>query len=463
MQIGFDTSIISKRHSIYFTGVRVSPRCQRRVSEGLSVPSLQQLYRRSDAELLDVLPVMKLHPLVYFCGDDDLIFINLTVKRVWLTHAAPLSLRDDNLPIIDLSPCDSLADNMPHNSDAEIQPLSTWQPHLTQPYQQFAAGGGPVTAQDARQQHPNLGRMVAAKRCLLEGARLSKAFKDVYDKAKLTLSNLTLSTVVGFGGRVSATVTGVLRENTVSSLIAATQLSRVQLREVALELNMGFFGTGVSIAGASTLHVVNSTLSRNVAVTFGGAIAAWPGSNVEIINSKVTNNLAAGGGGLCMVMPNKTEVVNTSFVGNCAIGGVLPPNIVVAHFGLLGEAGAGGAMWYVGNITTSFTTTLAFNFAAAGGGINSAAGYLTLNGCLLEGNWASKYGGALAIWKGRARVGHGNTFNGNTAQVHATLMLCVSLLALYFWIHICWELASTSCLSLRHLNRQRMYVCPTMS
>lgn len=118
-----------------------------------------------------------------------------------------------------------------------------------------------------------------------------------YTRDKLK-GSVTLAAAVGFGGGVLASMTGVLQGNAISTFIVATESSTIQLRDADISWNMGLTGTGVLMVGASTLHVVNSTLSGNIAFACGGAIAAWPGTNVKVVNSRFTNNVAAGGGGL---------------------------------------------------------------------------------------------------------------------------------------------------------------------
>eukprot|EP00883_Tetradesmus_obliquus_P012197 jgi/Sobl393_1/5030/SZX75878.1 len=230
------------------------------------------------------------------------------------------------------------------------------------------------------------------------------------------VDSLAWAAVVGFGGDVAASVTGVLQGNAASSLIVATELSTVQLKNTKLMLNMGFTGTGVLMVDASTLHVNNSTLSNNLAVTFGGAVAAASGTFVEIVNSRFDYNIAAGGGAL-FASGHVTQAINTTFSANCAVGGVDDEWALDQQQGLLAYEGRGGAVWAVGgNHTTMANTTFLHNVAAAGSAINSMAGNLTLKGCLLKDNWASTYGGGLTVWKGLAGI-TGTVFVSNTAEV----------------------------------------------
>lgn len=235
------------------------------------------------------------------------------------------------------------------------------------------------------------------------------------------LDNLTLAAAVGFGGRVSATITGVLHRNIASSLIVATDSSKIQLTDAWFSQNMGFIGTGVLIVGASTLHVINST-AGNLAVTFGGAIVAGSGTVLKIVDSAVQRTLLAvlratlqpEGEGCFLSGSCRTEVKDTSFSMNCATGGVKYGQ----RFGLLADEGRGGAVWAVDSKFTSMTnTTFKFNTATAGGAISSVAGALTLDGCWFQKNLAFKYGGAVIIWKGLAHIVHGTSFLNNTAQV----------------------------------------------
>uniref|UniRef100_A0A383W4K8 Right handed beta helix domain-containing protein n=2 Tax=Tetradesmus obliquus TaxID=3088 RepID=A0A383W4K8_TETOB len=255
----------------------------------------------------------------------------------------------------------------------------------------------------------------AAATCVDYGARLSARFQELCRKMQ-RVDSLAWAAVVGFGGDVAASVTGVLQGNAASSLIVATELSTVQLKNTKLMLNMGFTGTGVLMVDASTLHVNNSTLSNNLAVTFGGAVAAASGTFVEIVNSRFDYNIAAGGGAL-FASGHVTQAINTTFSANCAVGGVDDEWALDQQQGLLAYEGRGGAVWAVGgNHTTMANTTFLHNVAAAGSAINSMAGNLTLKGCLLKDNWASTYGGGLTVWKGLAGI-TGTVFVSNTAEV----------------------------------------------
>lgn len=245
-------------------------------------------------------------------------------------------------------------------------------------------------------------------------------------------------------------MTGVLAGNAVSSLIVAMDSSKVQLTDAEVVLNMGFSGTGVLMAGASTLHLVRSILSRNFAVTYGGAVAAGSGTIVEIVDSRFDSNIAAGGGALFVsglykrrhvyrVEPNEdltiitttspgstrsanVEVVNTSFIGNCAVGGT-PLADFGRSVGLYSSVGRGGAVWAVGsNLTMTANTTFEYNVAAAGGAVSSVKGGLVLGGILLRNNQAT-YDGALLVWRGMAHIVHGTNFTNNTAQVWCILVL----------------------------------------
>lgn len=108
------------------------------------------------------------------------------------------------------------------------------------------------------------------------------------------------------------------------------------------------------------------------------------------------------------------EVANTTFSGNCAVGGME----LGRPLGLLSDTGRGGAVWSVGsNLTLMANTTLDSNGASAGGAVSSEAGNLTLGDCLLQQNLASKYGGAVTVWQGFAHFVHGTSFLNNKAQV----------------------------------------------
>jgi hypothetical protein len=446
VDVGINTTIVTEQYSRLFTGVAVSPQgCQRSVSKGLR-PMLSLhwiaesvLFSGATWGNLIVAPEdVRMHPLIYFCGEDDLIFNNLTVYNLWLQQAAPLTAWnwDRDVPYIFYDYL--LREPVPFSVTIEqfMNWSSNWSPDDNDHDVPFSGrllplkGDLPIEESEFK---------LGLKHCQVDHARMSEEFAAIPGKLGYSL---TLAAAVGFGGRVSASVTGVLQGNVVSSLIVATEQSRVQLKDAKLAMNMGFSGTGVLAVGASTLHVVNSLLYRNIAVTHGGAVAAGSGTTVVLVDSIVMNNIAGGGAGLFVCgnytilpdlkneahasvknitfaasQPASVDVTNSSFLGNCAVGGVRFGHTL----GLTTDDGRGGGVLAVGsNLRLVDNTTLDFNFAAVGGGLSSEAGTLTINGCLLQDNAAVKFGGAVTVWKGLAQIVNSTAFTNNSAQVSSS-------------------------------------------
>lgn len=101
VDVGIDKSTISEQHSRLFTGVNVSAGqgCQQKVSKGLNVTeSLHWLVESlPSADWRRSMQHVRLRPLVYFCGDDDLTFNTVTVKDVQLKKVPPVSLWDSDV------------------------------------------------------------------------------------------------------------------------------------------------------------------------------------------------------------------------------------------------------------------------------------------------------------------------------------------------------------------------------
>lgn len=100
VEVGIDTSIIGEQHSRHFTGVHVSPGhgCQRNASEGLQMEPffdwIDEPVVLSTGDAWGWPKDVRLRPLMYFCGDDNLTFSNFRVMGLRLEHAAPLGLWD---------------------------------------------------------------------------------------------------------------------------------------------------------------------------------------------------------------------------------------------------------------------------------------------------------------------------------------------------------------------------------
>jgi hypothetical protein len=213
VEVGVDTTIIKQQQIKLFTGVHVSPRCQ------LNATIAKGLDMRRDLRWLDEAVLYseyysssvyngsaRLHLLLYFCGNDDLDFSSLVITKVWLPmslESTPLSkFTDAPLPMENMF-TDMLNATLMDN-------LYGAPPHIRDDAGDFNCLHAQYMFPNARKMGDTLGAI---------GVMLGRN------------DSLKLTAVVGFGGRVSAHVMGVLQFNVVCSLIVATEYSRIHLED----------------------------------------------------------------------------------------------------------------------------------------------------------------------------------------------------------------------------------------
>ena len=134
----------------------------------------------------------------------------------------------------------------------------------------------------------------------------------------------------------------------------------------------GYFGGGIYNSG--TLRIINSTLANNEADFGGGAIENGSGSTLTITNSTLANNWAGRYGGGIENRNGTLTILNSTLTYNAA--------------------GYGGGINNSGTLTIQ-NATLANNSAGTTGGgiINNLDSTLTIINSTLANNWAGRGGG----------------------------------------------------------------------
>jgi len=165
-------------------------------------------------------------------------------------------------------------------------------------------------------------------------------------------------------------------------------------------------GGGIFIDNNSFPAITNSTVQYNTAVDDGGGISYnGTGSNVTITSSTIEYNAAAdtGGGLRCN---NSGQITVT--------GGAIQHNTA---------GNDGGGIWNDNKTLTVNTCTINDNTAAdAGGGVLKENGTVALNNCIITNNKANgttdsfRGGGAIYNVLGSGLTVTGCTINGNTAS-----------------------------------------------
>ena len=159
-----------------------------------------------------------------------------------------------------------------------------------------------------------------------------------------------------------------------------------------------------------TFRVADSTLSNNdagVEITAapgnGGAVHISGATDFTIVDSGVTGNMAAlEGGGLWNQAGSTMSVINTTVIGNVAMGDDA-------------DTGGGGLFNNGGDLGV-FGSTIDDNTAGgtsgSGGGILSTDGSLVVVRSSVDGNAASRAGGGIEIIEGSFRLS-ASTLSGN--------------------------------------------------
>jgi hypothetical protein len=270
---------------------------------------------------------------------------------------------------------------------------------------------------------------------------------DNFGGATLTVTNSTFTGNQAMGsGTINWGMGGAIENNAGLDL---THPSRADIRNSAFVNNLagGVNGASVGQGGAidnegtgSILNLVGSLVRGNKAgggtgtgsLGLGGGLLAQSGATTHIVNSTISGNLAvagpggyANGGGILQFAnagPATMTIIHSAVVGNRAVGGPGATGVMTGPTALVGEGLGGGIMnqtstltivdstvannQAVGGANATATTQDSEPGAALGGGIeNMVSATLLLVNSSVRGNLA--LGGSTKVGIGGLALGAG--------------------------------------------------------
>ncbi|WP_165232543.1 choice-of-anchor Q domain-containing protein [Aquisphaera insulae] len=189
-----------------------------------------------------------------------------------------------------------------------------------------------------------------------------------------------------------------------------------------------YYGGGIRDEGAATL--IDCIISGNSAALGGGVAAVYGSSSLELIGSTVSGNLAwTTGGGLLSIL-SKTSLSGSDFESNVSYGTggaitaltagdpmTIDECVISGNVSIYG----GGGVYAIG--FGSFSSSLSISnssiegntaYYSSGGGIFAYGLDLSLTNCSVSGNQAGYYGGGLYLFYGTAEISD-TSISGNTA------------------------------------------------
>ncbi|NEO85355.1 MAG: CHAT domain-containing protein [Spirulina sp. SIO3F2] len=177
-------------------------------------------------------------------------------------------------------------------------------------------------------------------------------------------------------------------------------------------------GGGVQNINGVTIN--NTTLSNNLAGTFGGGV--YTQGTVNITNSSAVSGNSADNDGGGIHTPDAVILDNIAIQNNTSGargGGIYTPSDVTltngaAVSGNSAELQGGGIYTSAGNVTVDSSTITNNQTANSGGGIYATVGTVTLTASTLSGNVASSNGAGL--FTGGAATLNYSTVSGNSAS-----------------------------------------------
>jgi len=186
-----------------------------------------------------------------------------------------------------------------------------------------------------------------------------------FEGGALVVANgeINANSTPGVGGGVS--IEGVYRHEQSTGTITDTSINA----------NSADTGGGVELSLA-TVTLTNDAVNANTATRTGGGIANDPHAQLTLGDTSVTHNTSGGDGGGISNFAN-AALTNDTLNANSAVGN--------------GGGVFNGSERFVlalveGTMTMDPNTGVSRNRAAAGGGIDVAAGTVTLNGATVAGN-----------------------------------------------------------------------------
>ncbi|KAK3241355.1 hypothetical protein CYMTET_48877 [Cymbomonas tetramitiformis] len=265
--------------------------------------------------------------------------------------------------------------------------------------------------------------------CLLEGNEASESGGGVYMAAN---STLTL---------VSSHLRGNMAHATYGrrggGAVYAGSHASIQVWESHMVNNSAARMGGALVCEGDSVFVAraNSTVALNSAGSHGGGLFLYR-STVLFEDAELVHNRAGkNGGGLDCIQACQIEVVRSSVADNSAEehgGGlyghvnthvVIGPGSAVVHNTadgpdptLMGKGG--GIFLYSEGTLTVQDSAISHNSATSGGGVYGDAGtVLSIDGSVLEGNYASQDGGGIYTLSGVSiYLSSGSALRGNSAS-----------------------------------------------
>ena len=168
-------------------------------------------------------------------------------------------------------------------------------------------------------------------------------------------------------------------------------------------------GSGINISNGSSLELVNSLVSNNVAFYMGGGIHIGYESQAEISNSTITGNISDyRGGGISISQDSSLELISSDITNNYALvqgGGIdvsYASQIEITNSVISGntvEIGEGGGVSVYSDSQARITnSTIEDNAGSDGAGINARSdSSLKLSNSTITGNTSDYRGGGISI------------------------------------------------------------------
>ncbi|MBU2051224.1 MAG: carboxypeptidase-like regulatory domain-containing protein [Gammaproteobacteria bacterium] len=170
------------------------------------------------------------------------------------------------------------------------------------------------------------------------------------------------------------------------------------------------FGGGILVLTNSSLNVLNSTLTSNIATADGGGISTTPANGIDesitIVNSVISGNTARFGGGVFLFTTGNLTGSNSSFNNNTANGngggggGIYNRGTAIFQTGTInlntatGSTTGGGGIVNTGTLSLSKISVSTNTSTSIGGGIDNM-GTLTVADSTISGNQSAVSGGGI--------------------------------------------------------------------
>ena len=265
----------------------------------------------------------------------------------------------------------------------------------------------------------------------ISNSTLSKNKADYGGAIRVSSGNVSIldSTLskneADYGGAISIfsdTVSisdSTLKNNSADKMISV-DLGSVSISDSILTSNRAEFG-GVIDVWLGSVVMSNCTVTNNMADVSGGAIHCNAGSTVSISESTLTKNRANNYGGAidvysCSVSISDSELTNNSAGSDGGAIGIYTGGVSISNSTLSkNKADYGGAIRVsLGNVSISYST-LSKNEADYGGAISIFSGTVSISDSTLKKNSADHNGGAIRIFASSSVCIYKSTLTNNRA------------------------------------------------